>query len=436
MTATKKLREHSFWISEKLKGGKIHAHYQDILSIVNYYDDPDNKAKKEQYLNEIIDHAVHTVPYYQNLIGKSINDFPVIDKNIIRQSFNDFRSRSRLYESAATLVTSGSTGTPFSIEQDKRKRERNTADTIFFGELAGFTIGQKLFYFKIWNEINRKGKLAGFIQNIVPFDVRDLSEKHISEFIKAISKDKSEKSLLAYASVFDSICIYLERIGSVPIHCNLKAIIAMSEAFSISTKKLLLKYFNVHAVSRYSNVENGILAQQVPDGSNEFVINEASYFFEVLEMNSDNPVTPGTPGRIVITDLFNYCMPMIRYDTGDIGTISQKDVLNYLRPVFKSIEGRKMDLIFDTAGSLVSSFVITNNMWKYTEIDQYQFIQLSPKDYMFKINISKPFKREPELIAEFTQYFGKDANISVEYVREIPLLDSGKRKKVVNLCKL
>ena len=37
-----------------------------------------------------------------------------------------------------------------------------------------------------------------------------------------------------------------------------------------------------------------------------------------------------------------------------------------------------------------------------------------------------------ELINEFEQYFGETSNIWVEYVSEIPLLSSGKRKKVVN----
>jgi phenylacetate-CoA ligase len=94
-----------------------------------------------------------------------------------------------------------------------------------------------------------------------------------------------------------------------------------------------------------------------------------------------------------------------------------------------------MDLLYDTSGSLVSSYLITNNMWKYLEIKQYQFIQTAEKEYLFKLNTEKPFKREKELIAEFSGYFGEDSTMSVEYVKEIPLLDSGKRKKVKNTWK-
>ena len=181
-------------------------------------------------------------------------------------------------------------------------------------------------------------------------------------------------------------------------------------------------------------MENGIIAQQLSGGSGEFLINDASYFLEILELDSDLPVKEGKPGRIVITDLFNYRMPLIRYDTGDIGILESREIFGVSRQVFTSIEGRRMDLIYDTRGSLVSSYVITNNMWKYMEIRQYQFIQTSEREYLFKINTDLPFEQEKELISEFTNYFGEDSIISVEYVSEIPLLASGKRKKVMNSC--
>ncbi|MCF8381830.1 MAG: hypothetical protein K9H49_19830 [Bacteroidales bacterium] len=247
-----------------------------------------------------------------------------------------------------------------------------------------------------------------------------------------IQNDGSNKGLLAYSSVYDALSYYMIKNNIDPIKIKIKAIIAMSEALNSSVKKDISRLFNTAAVSRYSNMENGIIAQQLTDGSEEFLINEASYFIEVLELNSNKPVPLGQAGRIVITDLFNYCMPMIRYDTGDVGVIEEKEVFGRLRTVFKSIEGRKMDLIYDTAGSLMSSYIITNNMWKYKEIKQYQFIQNSKKEYLFMLNTEIPFKREKELISEFSEYLGKDSQISVEYINEIPVLASGKRKKVLN----
>ena len=141
----------------------------------------------------------------------------------------------------------------------------------------------------------------------------------------------------------------------------------------------------------------------------------------------------GRSGRIVVTDLYNEAMPLIRYDTGDIGLLNEHLVNGKPTPMLEKIEGRKMDMVFDSNGHLVSSFTITNGMWKYTELTQYQFIQTSKTSYLFKLNIDTPFTRATELITDFKEIFGLDALIEIEYVDEIPLLNSGKRKKVMNI---
>jgi phenylacetate-CoA ligase len=180
------------------------------------------------------------------------------------------------------------------------------------------------------------------------------------------------------------------------------------------------KYFGVPCVSRYSNLENGIIAQQELNRSGRFLINTASYHIEILKMDSDDPAAEGEMGRIIVTDLFNYAMPMIRYDTGDIGAYETNKAdgsIQYL----SGVEGRKLDLLYDTHGDLVSSYLVYKNMWQYVEIDQYQLI-----------NTKTSFAKEKQLVDEFKSFLGRDADFRVEYVSEIPLLISGKRKKIVN----
>jgi phenylacetate-CoA ligase len=122
---------------------------------------------------------------------------------------------------------------------------------------------------------------------------------------------------------------------------------------------------------------------------------------------------------------------MIRYDTGDMGALSA-DTDQHGNRYLDRVEGRKLDLLYATDGSLVSSYIVYKNMWQYTEITQYQLVQYGPKDYRFKINMDGAFQREPQLIREFKEFLGTDANFTVEYVDEIPLLASGKRKKIAN----
>jgi phenylacetate-CoA ligase len=427
-----KIREFAFWQIDSIKGGHIRSHYRDIRFILENFCNDLSVQLRNKYLEDVLQHARRTTPFYSNVNSNELIDFPVINKNIIRENSESFISADNNFNQAKSVVTSGSTGTPFSVKHDRRKRTRNTADTIYFGELAGFRIGQRLYYFKIWNKFNRKAKYLQFAQNVVPFDVTKLDDNALSLIINTLRNDELNKGLLAYSSVYEAINHFMEKNNSGQIENNTVAIIAMSESFDSVSKQSISHFFNTTAVSRYSNMENGIIAQQLKDGSEEFLINDASYLIEVLDLDSDKPTIKDTPGRIVVTDLFSFCMPMIRYDTGDIGILTKKKINGDLRTVLKSIEGRRMDLIYNTSGSLMSSYVITNNMWKYKEIKQYQFIQNSEKDYLFVLNTDIPFQRIDELINEFQEYLGENANISIEYVHEIPVLASGKRRKVVN----
>ena len=73
-------------------------------------------------------------------------------------------------------------------------------------------------------------------------------------------------------------------------------------------------------------MENGILAQQKTASENEFIINWASYHIEILNIDTNELAPNGTVGRIVVTDFFNYAMPLIRYDTGDLGVIDNQSM--------------------------------------------------------------------------------------------------------------
>ena len=260
-----------------------------------------------------------------------------------------------------------------------------------------------------------------------------MSDAAILRLIEKINTDKSTIGFLGYASAYDAICRFLDANKKVKVKANILSAIAMSEALNEYTKNAMQQHFNCKCVSRYSNVENGIIAQQSVAGGNEFYINFASYYVEVLNLFNNEPSPFGKEGRIVVTDLYNKAMPMIRYDTGDIGVMNERLFEGKKILLLEKIEGRKMDMVFSSNGDLVSSFTITNGMWKYTELKQYQFIQTDKNKYLFKLNCELPFIREGTLVNEFQQYFGPGAEISVEYVNEIPLLNSGKRKKVMNL---
>ena len=71
-------------------------------------------------------------------------------------------------------------------------------------------------------------------------------------------------------------------------------------------------------------------------------------------------------------------------------------------------------------------------MWNYADIRQFQFIQKGKKVYKILLNAEEPYHKVEDMIADIKKYLGSDAEVIIEYVHEIPLLLSGKRKKVKN----
>ena len=429
MSVLNKIRNTAFWTLDRVKKGAVRNHLSDIQRHFSQAEAQVSSTK----LKNLLRHAVETTAFFEKMQGfGSLSDFPVINKNLIRENRAAFVSAKYQKENLLQFTTSGSTGTPFQFYQDRNKKARNTADTFYFSGLSGYNLGEKIYYLKIWSTSNKKSPLVSFMQNVEMVDVMLLDDAAIADLIGNWEKEKSDFAVIGYASAIEQVCHYLKRKGRGKIITRMTSAIAISETLTEFTKQTFTEYFNVPLISRYSNLENGILAQQCFDNTEEFHINTASYHIEILDMHADRPAPAGETGRIVVTDLYNYAMPFIRYDTGDIGAISEQSACKFNTPVLTRLDGRKLDLLYNTDGDLVSSLLVYKNMWKYTEIKQYQLIQKTPKKYVIKINVEDRLLRAEELIGEYKSYLGADADFSIEYVNDIPLLSSGKRRKVVN----
>ncbi|BAO77620.1 hypothetical protein [Winogradskyella sp. PG-2] len=428
-----KIRNKSFWTIDGIKGGNVKTHFEEIKFSINNANSSKAKQIKDLHIKRLLEHSVKTTPFYSKLNdANKISDFPVIRKTTIQNDFEAFQSYEFKDKNNFKVSTSGSTGVPFFLFQNKAKRYRNHADNIFFFNQSGFHIGNRLYELEVWRGHNEKGKLKSWLQNAVQFDISRLTDKRIEAFLDLLKADKQlNKNMLGFASSYEMIAQYLEKTNKILKNLNINSAIANSEYLNPYTKATLGKYLDTTILSRYSSEEIGIIAQQTLKSPNSFVINHASYYVEILGLDNNTPVKPGEFGRIVVTDLFNYAMPIIRYDTGDIAKLGlSKDGAMEL----EQIEGRKMDVIYDSQGNLVSSFVVYTKFYKYYSLlKQYQFIQQGEKEYEIKLNLQgESFEFEKDLIDDIKSDFGKDSKVIITYVDEIPPLSSGKRRKVMN----
>ncbi len=428
MSWGRSIRESLFWTIDRIKGSPIKKVLLKTKSVLDMpKSNSDSSTKK--LLADLLQHATHNTRYYKNLRGhNSLDEFPLINKNIIRDNLSEFISEDISLNLCKKVSTSGSTGTPFSVYQDCKKIEKNHADNIYFSNKSNYRIGDHLVYIKIWPDtFSYSQKLQLKAKNIQPHSVYNLSNNDIQVLIDQLNKSKNKVAFIGYASAFQKICWYLDTQKVNPINFNTSSIITISESLSPYARASIKKYFGVEPFSRYSNNENGIIAQQVSNNDLRFRINTSSYKVEIFDLNEDKKIGYGEKGRIVITDLYNYAAPLIRYDTGDVGIMELDDKQ---RPYFKQVLGRKLDLLYDTKGNLVPEH-LSAKLCNYGQFKQFQLVQKHRKEYLINLNTKKKVDEE-KLISEYKGYFGDDANININYVDEIPLLRSGKRREVIN----
>ncbi|WP_282041974.1 CoF synthetase [Winogradskyella flava] len=429
MTPLELLRNYFFWFLDFFKTYSIRKHYKEIKLINENPADIKAVKLRERNLKNLIAHACRTTSYYSKLKSREFDDFPIINKNLILNNFEDFSSNLYQKKDLIKHSTSGSTGVPFEIYKDKNKVSRNSADVIYFSELANYKLGNRLVYIRLWVKKFMRNKYVFFFQNVIPHDVLKNSWSEINDFLNMLKSMSSKKVLLTYPSYLEEVCRFLDSKESDTFNYNIKSIITTSEKLNAYEKERSEYFFKCPVYERYSNMENGILAQKTFNLRSSFKINHASYIIEVLNIKTNEHVNSGEVGKIVITDLFNYATPLLRYDTGDLG---RYEIKGDSEVVLSEIFGRRLDAVYNTQGKFVSPHIFYK-ISHFSKLKQYQFIQNKASEYTFKLNAKKEDTQEDAIINHFQPFLGQDASFNFVYVDEIALLESGKFKKVVNL---
>lgn len=438
MTIFSSFLRYHFWIRDFFRGGKVHSHYMNIRYIQER--GVQTQCLRQQLLTDLLQHAVKNTLFYRNIKSLELKDYPVVNKSVLQEHYDEIfipETNNPWQCSGKYHIqrTSGSTGTPFAVPFDTRKRERRLAELKYFGKIVGFKSHDKLVQLRIWTKWQSKTNSQSFWENIVPFDISNLNETNLEMLCETIRNVRA-KCLRGYASSFDLLARYAgEHRLKLP---SVKIIIAGSETLFDSTRELVEKNLGCSIISQYANEENGILAQErVGDNKHRFFLNESGYFFEVLKFDSDEPAEYGELGRLVITDLFNYAFPIIRYDNGDNCVMKLDEITQ--RPYISNLYGRRLDMIYNTQGEPILPMALARILKNYEMIRQWQFIQKTSVHYVLKLAVNNKSGLEEtssnEILTLLKVLLGNDSDISIEYVDDIPVLNSGKRKSVVNLWK-
>ncbi|MFN8188099.1 MAG: hypothetical protein U0R69_13605 [Gaiellales bacterium] len=104
---------------------------------------------------------------------------------------------------------------------------------------------------------------------------------------------------------------------------------------------------------RYRNVENGAIAYQCPE-ERSFHVAAETVLVELVRDDGE-PAAPGELGHVLVTDLRNLAMPLVRYRLGDRAIAPERHDCRCGRglPVLGQLTGRERDVLVRADGTLV-----------------------------------------------------------------------------------
>lgn len=301
-------------------------------------------------------HKQHNA-FYKNctehLTSDHWEDLPILTKADLQQPLQDRLSEGYSRKNVYVNKTSGSSGHPFVFAKDKESHALSWAsfqDRYQWFDLNINTSKQARFYGIPLDFVGyRKERLKDWLGNRYRFSIFDLSEPQLKKVHHKFAATAFEY-LNGYTSSIVLFAKYLKRhqILLKDVCPTLKACIVTSEMLFESDKRLMETQFGIPVINEYGASELGLISFQ--NTQDQFQVDSELLYVEILDENNQ-AVPHGQSGRVVITSLYNKAHPFIRYDIGDVGTLSRKSTPK--KPILEKLIGRTNDIARLPSGKVV-----------------------------------------------------------------------------------
>ncbi len=158
---------------------------------------------------------------------------------------------------------------------------------------------------------------------------------------------------------------------------------------------------------------------------------------EVLDEDG-KPTPDGEEGNVVITDLYNYGMPFIRYANGDraVAGFSRCSCGRGL-PLIKPILGRTLDVLSTPDGRRLPGEIFPHLMKDFAAVKRFQVIQDEPDHVELRVVVGPGWGESDEhaVTSMIRKALGPEMRFDLARVDDIPLTGVGKLRVVVNKCR-
>jgi phenylacetate-CoA ligase len=393
-------------------------------------------------LKSLLRHAYDSCPFYRVRFEQSeahpddihdIEDLRILrplEKAEIQEQGEQMIARNWPEGDLIRNQTGGSTGTPITFYLSGDRKCSRAAATLRHNRWAGWEVGDRAAV--IWGApLDRpantwRSRLRGLLlAEPLWLDTASLTEETMRRFHAEFHRYRPQ-IVQAYARSAVLFARFLESENlSIP---HVRSVITSAEVLSDDDRAVIERVFGAPVFNRYGCREVSVLASECPAHSGLHVMAEGL----LLEIDTPTgPAGPGELGSILVTDLLNPAMPLIRYRIGDMaawaaGTCSCGRSL----PRLERIAGRVTDFLVGGDGRLVSGvYLATYVVAHRPSLGQVQLVQDRAGHVVYRLRPGPGFNPESDrlyLEDATRKHMGDRSTSEVEIVAEFPVPPSGK----------
>ncbi|MGC1870123.1 MAG: hypothetical protein WA700_04125 [Acidobacteriaceae bacterium] len=411
----------------------------------NQYLHPDDlrKLQLRRLRQQLID-AYRYVPFYRLRMTQAgltpldirthedLRLLPVLTKRDI-QDHQDLLVSSNIPPSKRQQnQTGGSTGSPLQFFVDVERADSRMASTVRHNSWAGLRIGD--WYAHPWGSRFDVGDTPDpnpawrqkFLYRNLSLHTAAVGEEAMMRFVQVLRKYRP-KYMVAYAQ---SAVLFAEFCTANHIHdIAFESMIVSAEMLLPGKRQILEETFRGKVFDRYGCREVSVIASECEYHSGLHV-NADSLIVEV----EPDPTLPAGMGRVLVTDLLNRSMPLIRYEIGDLASLDSEMRCPCGRslPLIGNIQGRTSDFLRLPSGRMIAGPSLALLAADMNDVRQVQFIQADPAHVTLKVVAGNGYcqRTEQELRRRMQPYLEQESSLTIVTADSIPSEPSGKYRFV------